>query len=297
MARVALGIKFPFVWHLDLWTQIFERGKTWLIIQSSALKICSSHRASSCHLHGIVCETSVLQLITTYSRLSGRTGNQILVQIDWESVLFTFVQTVPADLAVTYRAPVGSERCLGKRSWNGPWLHRAHSLWGVGTGGQEKKTSNAMQCMGWTINRFKRWPSRCGQDWPKLHLREGRGLSWVGRLEMALEGWKRGPYVLFFSLLPREFPNGNSYIAGLLSAWAKDSGFLSARASWFLLWSCPSTHWPAARQMCSSRKTLQMSGREVIPCVLHRGLLGTLEASLFQHHGDSGKEVVLVLLK
>lgn len=116
MARVAMGIEFPFVWHLDLWTQIFEQGKTWLIIQSSALKIFSSHRTSSRHLHGMVCETLVLQLIKTYSGLSGRTGNQILVQIDSESVLFTFVQTVPADLAVTYRAPVGSEHCLGKQS-------------------------------------------------------------------------------------------------------------------------------------------------------------------------------------
>ncbi|KAL4689454.1 hypothetical protein H8959_012245, partial [Pygathrix nigripes] len=57
----------------------------------------------------------------------------------------------------------------------------------------------------------------------------------------------------------REFPNGNSYIAGLLSAWAKASGFLSAKALWFRLWSCPSTPWPAARPMYSSRKTLQTS--------------------------------------
>lgn len=46
------------------------------------------------------------------------------------------------------------------------------------------------------------------------------------------------------------------------SAWAKASGFRSAKALWFHRWSCLSTPWPVARLMCSSQKTLQMSGKK-----------------------------------
>lgn len=95
----------------------------------------------------------------------------------------------------------------------------------------------------------------------------GDSIGW-GREKGSEKGWGEGSMYLVFTLLPREFPNGNSYIAGLLSAWAKDSGFLSAKALWSRLWSCPSTPWPAARLTCSSQKTLQMSGREVLSSIL-----------------------------
>ena len=115
------------------------------------------------------------------------------------------------------------------------------------------------------INRGRKWPSMSGRSWPTSSLEACRWLGWVCKLEKVLERMGGGaPFSCFFSLLPRESPNGNSYIAGLLSAWAKDSGFLSAKASWCPPWSCPSTHWPAARLTCSSQKTPQTSGREVI---------------------------------
>ena len=62
----------------------------------------------------------------TYSKLSGRTGSQILVEIDSGSVLLTFVQIAPADLAVTYGPPAGYQDCLGKQSWNSSSPHKAH---------------------------------------------------------------------------------------------------------------------------------------------------------------------------
>ena len=61
-------------------------------------------------------KTSILKLMKTYSKLSGRTGNQILVEIDSESILFTFVQTASASLAVTLGPSAGYQACLGKQS-------------------------------------------------------------------------------------------------------------------------------------------------------------------------------------
>lgn len=118
-----------------------------------------------------------------------------------------------------------------------------------------------------------------------------------GMREGSRRDGRRGPPFSVFSLLPRESPNGNSYITGLLSAWAKDSGFLSAKASWSHLWSCPSTPWPAARPMSSSQKTLQMSGREVNFSSLCQELLEALEAPLFQAHRSFHGQMLFTLLK
>lgn len=133
------------------------------------------------------------------------------------------------------------------------------------------------------INRGRKWPSMSGRSWPTSSLEACRWLGWVCKLEKVLERMGGGaPFSCFFSLLPRESPNGNSYIAGLLSAWAKDSGFLSAKASWCPPWSCPSTHWPAARLTCSSQKTPQTSGREVISSTQTMGFLEPWEALPFR---------------
>lgn len=105
-------------------------------------------------------------------------------------------------------------------------------------------------------------------EWAQIvHLRL-QGMQLGGEEKKSPRRDGGGSISSVFTLLPREFPNGNSYIAGLLSAWAKDSGFLSAKALWSRLWSCPSTRWPAARLTCSSQKTLQMSGREVLSSFL-----------------------------
>lgn len=81
----------------------------------------------------------------TYSKLNGGTGNQILFGIDAESMLLTFMQTTPADLAITSGPPAGSQE---QQSWNSPCLHRTHYWLGIRIQTWENKTSNIEQCMG-----------------------------------------------------------------------------------------------------------------------------------------------------
>lgn len=112
----------------------------------------------------------------------------------------------------------------------------------------------------------------------------------MGKRKGVWKGWGEGPISSVFTLLPREFPNGNSYIAGLLSAWAKDCGFLSAKALWSRRWSCPSTPWPAARLTCSSQKTLPMSGREVLSSILVARTSGSPGSPCFRTTGTPVKK-------
>lgn len=55
--------------------------------------------------------------------------------------------------------------------------------------------------------------------------------------------------------------------AGRPTVWVKAFGCQSARASWFLQWSCPSTPSPAVRQTCWWQKTLEKCGELITPPV------------------------------
>ena len=132
---------------------------------------------------------SILKLIKAHGKLSGRTGNRILVQTDSEPVPITFAPTL-CWLSSHLGNSAGCQGRLGEQSWNGPCHRWARCVSGV-------RTYTHTGCM---IKRSEKWPSKCEQSGPRLCLGEWKGHSWVGRWERTWEGMGGGDLFLLFLL-------------------------------------------------------------------------------------------------